>query len=79
MLDWLADLWNSFSSVLLSFLPTSPFVQWINVIGSVPYLNWLNWFIPVGDFIKIGAVYLSAVTIFYMYQIIARWLKVIGD
>lgn len=79
MLDWLNDLWNSFSGLLLSVLPTSPFVQWLNIMGEVPYLGWLNWFIPVGDFIKIGVAYLAVVSLFYVYMVIARWLKVIGD
>lgn len=79
MLDFLNELWNSFSSLLLSVLPTSPFVQFLDEIGDIPYLHWLNWFIPVDDFIVIGVAFLGAVTIFYLYMIIARWLKVIGD
>lgn len=79
MLDWLADMWNGFSSLLLSVLPTSPFVQWLNVIGELPYLGYLNWILPIDDFIKIGVAYLSAVSLFHVYMVVARWLKVIGD
>lgn len=79
MLDWLNELWNSFSSLLLSVLPTSPFAKFVNDLGDVPYLSWLNWFVPFDDFIIIGASFLAAVGLFYAYQVIARWLKVIGD
>lgn len=79
MLDFLSELWNKFSSMLLSLLPRSPFVDFLNSIEYIPYLGWLNWFVPVGDIIVIGGVFLSAVGLFYLYMIIARWLKVIGD
>lgn len=79
MLDWLADLWNAFSSTLIQFLPRSPFTQFLDSLGNIPYLGWLNWFIPFGDFIVIGTAFLGAVGLFYLYQIVARWLKVIGD
>lgn len=79
MIDWLNDMWNSFSSLLLSVLPTSPFTQWLNQIGTIPYLAELNWFLPIGDFIRIGTAYLACIGLFYLYMVIARWLKVIGD
>lgn len=79
MLEWLNELWNNFSSVLLSVLPTSPFIQFFNYMESIPYLSWLNWFVPVNDFIKIGVAYLACVGLFYMWMVVARWLKVIGD
>lgn len=79
MLDFLNELWNSFSGALLSILPTSPFTAFLNQIGTIPYLAELNWFLPIGDFIRIGTAYLGVVALFYLYMIAARWLKVIGD
>lgn len=79
MLDWIADLWNAFSSMLLQFLPKSPFIGFLNGMAEIPYLGWVNWLIPFKDFMLIGTAFLGAVTLFYLYQVIARWLKVIGD
>lgn len=79
MLDWLNDMWNGFSGILLSALPTSPFVQWISKIEQLPYLGYVNWLIPFDDFITIGTTYLACIGLFYLYMVIARWLKVIGD
>lgn len=79
MLDFLKTLWDSFSNILISMLPTSPFTEYIDQFSNLPYLGWLNWFIPFNDFIKIGATFLVAVALFYVYMIVARWLKVIGD
>lgn len=42
-------------------------------------LQYVNWFIPIDDFIVIGQAWLVAIGIFYLYQIVLRWLKVIGS
>ena len=79
MLDFLKSLWDSFANLLLSVLPTSPFTEWLDKLGNLPYLGWLNYFVPFNDFITIGTAFLGAVALFYVYQIVMRWLKVIGD
>lgn len=62
---------------VLLLLPTSPFDEFITSLESMPYLGYLNWFIPIGTFIKIGAAWLTAITLFYLYSIILRWVKAI--
>ena len=42
-------------------------------------LQYVNWFIPIDDFIVIGQAWLVAIGIFYLYQVVLRWLKVIGS
>lgn len=79
MLEWMKELINSFAQTLMSVLPTSPFQQFLGDFSDIPYLGWLNWFIPIGSFIRIGIVWLSAIAIFYLYSIIMRWVKMIGD
>lgn len=79
MLGWLNDLFNWCGEALLKILPTSPFQGLISSFSNIPYLGEVNWVIPIGDFIKIGGLWLGAIGLFYMYQIIMRWLKVIGD
>ena len=79
MLSWFYELITAFASVLSSVLPTSPFQQYIRAVGNLPYLGILNWFIPVGALVKIGAAWLGAIALFYLYSIAMRWVKVIGD
>lgn len=64
---------------LKKVLPLSPFSEWIAKIGELPYLGWLNWLFPVGTCLTIMAGWLTAVGLFYLYSIVMRWLKVIGD
>lgn len=78
-MDFLFDFVNTIVEGLLSFLPDSPFAEFITSISELPYLSYLNWFVPVGTFIAIGTAWLVAIGVFYIYQAILRWAKVIGD
>lgn len=79
MLDSFLSLINKFGGELVHLLPTSPFHPWLVQFSSLPYLGFLNWFIPVGTFVRIGIGWLGSIGLFYLYSIIMRWLKVIGD
>ena len=72
-------VYNSFADKLLSLLPLSPFTQFISYFQSFPFLGYLNWFFPVGDCLVVMTAWLTAVGLFYLYSIVMRWLKVIGD
>lgn len=37
----------------------------------------MNWFVPVGTFVGILETWLAGVAIYYVYQIVLRWVKVI--
>jgi len=71
------QLFAAFGEAITNVLPLSPFREWIDKIGELEYLSWLNWFFPVGDCLKVMAVWLGAITLFYIYSIVMRWLKVI--
>lgn len=77
MMDFMNELMNNFLEFVLSVLPLSPFKDVINELESLPYLGYLNWFIPVSRFIKIGGLWLTAIGLFYLYSIILRWIKAI--
>lgn len=64
---------------LISVLPLSPFRPYLDSFSSLPYLSYLNWFIPVGRFVTIGASWLAVIGMFYVYSIVMRWIKMIGD
>lgn len=79
MLDFFADLFNAFADQLMKVLPTSPFADSISKIENLPYLKWINWFIPVGDIITVLTGWLVTIALFYGYSIVLRWIKAIGD
>ena len=72
-------VFQKFSEALMQVLPLSPFQQFIDQFRALPYLGWLNWFFPVGDCLTVMLVWLGAVGLFYLYSIVMRWLKMIGD
>lgn len=72
------EIFSLLGSFAMSVLPTSPFQYYIGKLNKLPYLETLNWFIPISTFIAIGQAWLVAIGIFYLYQIILRWLKAIG-
>lgn len=63
---------------VLSLLPHSPFTGVLDAMESLPYLNYLNWFIPVSTFVAIGELWLAAIGVYYLYSIILRWIKAVG-
>ena len=78
-MDMLSGLFSAFAESLTQVLPLSPFQQFIDNFRSLPYLGWLNWFFPVGDCLVVMLAWLGAVGLFYLYSIVMRWLKMIGD
>lgn len=64
---------------ILFFLPDSPFASFIDSLEKADWLHQLNWFVPVGTFFAIGLAWINAITVFYVYQVILRWAKVVAD
>lgn len=64
-------------SGLFSLLPKSPFSNIADSIRDVPFLGYLNFIIPIGEIIAILSLWLVAIALWYMYQIVLRWIKAI--
>lgn len=75
----IGDAWKGLLQNLISVLPTSPFAPFIEQFGQLPALGWLNWFFPVRGCLTVMAAWLTAVSLFYLYSVVARWVKLIGD
>lgn len=73
--EWAENLFDK----ILALLPTSPFRNFIDNIPNIPYLSWLNWFFPISEVLIVMSAWLLAVALFYVYSIIMRWIKLIGD
>lgn len=78
MFDAFNEIFNSFANSLASVLPRSPFSQFLSQFENLPFLGFLNWFIPIGTCIDILLAWLSAIALFYLYSIALRWLKAIS-
>ncbi len=74
------DLINKGLMAVLGFLPDSPFkiLDDMTATGQIAeWLGYVNWFIPIYSFIGILEAWLACVAIYYVYQIVLRWLKAI--
>lgn len=80
-MDILTYFFDKAKTFLMSVLPLSPFRQFLNefAVISATKLGWLNWLIPVRQMLVVMAAWLSAITVYYLYSIIMRWAKIIGD
>lgn len=77
MLSWMKEILDKFLDLLLSLLPLSPFAEPIAALANLPYLGYINYFFPVGACVKIGLAWLTAIGVYYLYSVIARWVKLI--
>ena len=60
---------------MVNILPPSPFLIVERI--EIPYLNYLNWIIPVEEMAVILMYWLSAIAVYYIAQVILRWVKII--
>lgn len=72
--DWVS---NALEAVV-DVLPTSPFTRFLELLDSIPFLAHLNYFVPISTFIAIGTAWLSAISAFYIYSVILRWVKAVS-
>lgn len=77
-MDLFTNLLGGFLQSILDVLPTSPFAGFISSLEGLPFLTWLNWFLPVGDILTVMVAWLGAIALFYIYSIILRWARAIS-
>lgn len=75
-------LWEKILQIIqtaLSWLPRSPFAdsQFQNLMIDETGLGWFAWFFPVHQCIVLTASWIAAIAVFYLAQIVLRWIKVI--
>lgn len=63
-------------SIIFKILPPSPFSLLDNSVIK-PYLGTINYFVPFSEAILILEVWTVSIGIFYLYQIVLRWIKAI--
>jgi len=73
----LCDILNDILAAVLILLPDSPFAD-VEIAPEIrELLGYVNYFVPVGAMLGIGAGWLAAIGIYYLYQTILRWAKTI--
>lgn len=78
-MDWITSSLINLAISIVEIFPTSPFVI-LDELSSTEIYSWiqmLNWFIPVTSFVGILETWLSCVAVYYVYQVVLRWIKVI--
>ena len=75
--DWLGNALNDVLGWVLCVLPDSPFKALSNS-PIADYLPALNYFIDVAFIINTLAAWISAIAIYYGYQVILRFIKAIN-
>lgn len=78
MLDWFMELLEKFGGMIVNALPQSPVARYLSAVEDIPYLNFLNWFIPVSSILVVCQTWLVCISCYYLYSIILRWLRAIG-
>lgn len=78
MLSDLSSVFDGLIQRVLQVLPTSPLREFIDAMGDIPYLSYLNWFFPVSEVIAILSLWVTAIGLFYLWSVLLRWLRVIG-
>lgn len=52
-------------TLVLSLLPTSPFVGFSYLTQQIPFLNFVNWILPISEMLVILEAWLVVVVIYY--------------
>ena len=74
---WLSVTIYNILSKIIDILPDSPF-NWLTQNSVVAdYLGYINYFIPMSFILSTLENWLFAITIYYIFSLILRWVKAI--
>lgn len=72
-----ASMWASVVGVLVDLLPRSPTIDSDAMAALAQYAGYINYFFPVGDFLRFSSALLVAAGVYYAVMVILRLVKVI--
>ena len=76
--DTLSSALVSFCITVIDLLPDSPFVFLDSFEAPATLImGYVNWFIDFGSIVIILAGWIGCILLWYGYQIVLRWIKVI--
>ncbi len=68
-------------NALVSWMPDSPFRGFIESVGSSvgsEFLGYLNYFLPIREFLGILTLWVSAILLYYAVSVVLRWARAIS-
>lgn len=71
IIDALAAILN----VVLLLFPKSPFVMLSEYTLRSDLLKFLNYLLPIAEMVVITEAWLAAITVFYVWSVMAKWVK----
>lgn len=66
------------ATILIGILPVSPFQSIIQSMEQLPYINYFNWFFPVGKCLTALSAWAVCIGIWYGIQWIFRQLDIVS-
>lgn len=64
-------------SFVLALLPESPFVGFSTLIEQIPFVGYLNWFLPISEMLVVFESLLVVVTVYYGIMYILNYTGLI--
>lgn len=64
-------------SIVLALLPESPFNAFSSLMTSVPFVSYLNFFLPISEIIVILESWLTVVAIYYGFLYLANYAGIL--
>lgn len=75
--NWLLENIGDGLTWVIGILPKSPFSGWKTDAPEGINLGYITWFIPFPTMILHFAALVTVIGIYYLYRVVARWLKVV--
>lgn len=76
-MDTFLSFWGSFAGKLLELLPRSPVVDSAALATLSTYAGYINYFIPVGGYLKFFSAFLVSLSVYYSVMTILRFMRLI--
>lgn len=76
-MEFLTNLLNSVLGVILTLLPNSPFKAFTTMMHENEFLQYAAYFLPMQQIIAVSEAWLLAITTFYVWMIVLRWVQAI--
>lgn len=64
-------------SLVLSLLPASPFQGFSYLVNQIPYLSFVNWFVPISEMIAVLESWLVVVSTYYSILYLVNYAGIV--
>jgi flagellar biosynthesis protein FliQ len=77
LLGFTSTMLNNVLAVVAQVLPDSPFQAISKIPEVTAVLGFVNWVVPLSEMMAIFQAWITAIVVFYVYQIVLRWARAI--